>query len=350
MKLRIRPAVLLVALVACLSSASAEDPYKPSSFVIRSVFADGRLWVLSDADTLSSIAKGDSHWAAEQPTDLVRDICATSGGLVAVTTPRSKQGGWSLQRRTGAKWTELASESTEKEWPHGLHCEADRITVITNTRLIFIEGETQMATRLDRRVGSIVGSAFHGDADYFFVGINLGEWGGGLQRIDRRLGTVAMIESNRTGSLCGGPLNTECDPVNGLAGAPWAQDCVVAAVGLAHLSEHGRLVEICGDQVERLYYRRQGRPVDSGQDEVDDRGDTTAFSALVRTNDSLWAAGSDGIYRLRERGAVDYMPLPTFQKIDGIEVSFDLPDIIVLMSEIDACEMCVGSEPIVVAR
>jgi hypothetical protein len=349
-KLRILIAVLLAALAASLSSASAEDPYKPSSFVIRSVFADGRLWILSDADTFSSLAKGDSHWLAEHFPDPVRDICVTSDGLIAVTTPRSKAGGWSLWRRKGDQWTELATESAEEEWPHGLHCEADRITLITNVRLISIVGETQTAIRLDQRVGSMIGGAYYGDADYFFVGVNNGEWGGGLQRIDRRLGTVTTIEGNRTGSLCGGPLNTKCDPVTGLTAAPWTKGCVVAAVGLAHLSEHGRLVEICGDQVERLYYRRQGRPVDSGQDEVDDRGDTTAFSSLVRTNDSLWAAGSDGIYRVRKRGAVEYVPLPKFQKIDGIEVSFDLPDVIVLMTEIDPCEMCVGSEPIVVAR
>jgi hypothetical protein len=83
---------------------------------------------------------------------------------------------------------------------------------------------------------------------------------------------------------------------------------------------------------------------------VDDRGRTTAFSALVRTNGALWVAGSDGIYRLRKRDAVEYVPLPDFKKIDGIEVSFDLPDVIVLMTEIDPCEMCSGSEPMVVAR
>jgi hypothetical protein len=351
--LRILPAVLLVALAAALSSASAEESDEPSSFVIRSVFADGRLWVLSDADTLSSIAKGDSHWAAERPADPVRDICATSDGLVAVTTPRSKAGGWSLWRRTGGNWTELAAKSTEKEWPHGLHCDSNRITVITDIRLISIEGETQTAIRLDRPVGSMIGSAFYGDADYFFVGINHGEWGGGLRRIDRRLGTVTTIEGNRAGSLCGGPLDTTCDPITGLAGAPWAKGCVVATVGLDHLGiEDGRLVEICGERVDRLYDRPLGHPAVGSQDQADgdDIGETVAFSALVRAGDSLWAAGSDGIYRLRDRGLVETLPLPAFQKIDGIEVSFDLPDVVVLMTEIDACDECVGSEPMVVAR
>lgn len=118
------------------------------------------------------------------------------------------------------------------------------------------------------------------------------------------------------------------------------------------MGEHGRLVEICGDRIERLYYQRQGVPANGKQDDEDDRDvdETVAFSALIRSGDSLLAAGSDGIYRMRERGVVDYTPLPAFQNIDGIEVSFDLPGIVVLMTEISACDMCSASEPLVVAR
>jgi len=31
---------------------------------------------------------------------------------------------------------------------------------------------------------------------------------------------VSAIERNTSGELCGGPLNTECDPVNGIAAEP----------------------------------------------------------------------------------------------------------------------------------
>ena len=353
MRLGILFAAMVAALIACLPSASAGNSYptEPPAFVIRSVFADGRLWILTDAGSVASIAEGDSDWTDETLPDLVRDICATATGVVAVTGPKSEGGGWSLRRRQAANWVEVAAGTLEKEWPHGLHCESDGITLITNVRLIFIQGNQQTSIHLTQKVGSLVGGAFYGNADHFFVGINHGEWGGGLRRIDRRLGTVVTLESNLTGSLCGGPLNTKCDPVNGLAAAPWAHDCVVAAVGLAHLSEHGRLVEICRDRIKRVYYRRQGFPENDRQ-VTDDRdiGPTTAFSALIRSGDSLWAAGSDGIYRMRERGVVDYMPLPAFQNIDGIEVSFDLPGIVVLMTEINACDMCSASEPLVVAR
>jgi len=344
---------MMAALAANLPTALAEDSYptEPPAFVIRSVFADGRLWILTDTGSLSSIAEGDSHWTDQALPDPVRDICATTSGLVAVTGPKSDDGGWSLRRRQEANWVEVAAGTIDKEWPHGLHCESGLVTLITNLRLISIYDGYQTSIHLVQKVGSLVGGAFYGNADYFFVGINHGEWGGGLRRIDRHLGAIATLESNRTGSLCGGPLNTKCDPINGIVAAPWADDCVVAAVGLAHLGEHGRLVEICGDRIERLYYRRQGFPENDKQD-VDDRdiGPTTAFSALIRSGDSLWAAGSDGIYRMRERGVVDYMPLPAFQNIDGVEMSFDLPGIVVLMTEINACDMCSASEPLVVAR
>ena len=345
---------MVAVLIACLPSASAGNSYptEPSAFVIRSVFTDGRLWILTDTGHLSSIAEGDPHWTDETLPDPVRDICATTTGVVAVTGPKSEGGGWSLRRRQVGNWTEVAAGTIRKEWPHGLHCESDLVTLITNVRLISIQDDYQASIHLVQKVGSLVGGAFYGNADYFFVGINHGEWGGGLRRIDRRLGTIATLQSNRTGSLCGGPLNTKCDPVNGIAAAPWAHDCVVAAVGLAHMGEHGRLVEICGDRIERLYYQRQGAPANGKQDDEDDRDvdETVAFSALIRSGNSLLAAGSDGIYRMRERGVVEHTPLPAFQNIDGIEVSFDLPGIVVLMTEINACDMCSASEPLVVAR
>lgn len=54
---------------------------------------------------------------------------------------------------------------------------------------------------------------------HVFVGYNAGEFGGGLQRIDRTTGIVSNID-DIDGDLCGGNLNPACDPVNGLATIP----------------------------------------------------------------------------------------------------------------------------------
>src|SRR6185437_3906330 len=88
-----------------------------------------------------------------------------------------------------------------------------------------------------------------------FVGLNEGEWGGGLRRIHRQTGDVIVVQRNASGELCGGPLNTDCDPVNGIISDPWAEDCVVLSIGLVHFAPHGRIDEVCGDRVKRLYFK-----------------------------------------------------------------------------------------------
>jgi hypothetical protein len=77
-------------------------------------------------------------------------------------------------------------------------------------------GARQAALRLSGPIQALVTAAVHVTPQAVFVGLNAGEWGGGLKRIDRRSGGVETIERNTTGGLCDGPLNTDCDPVQGL--------------------------------------------------------------------------------------------------------------------------------------
>jgi len=46
-----------------------------------------------------------------------------------------------------------------------------------------------------------------------YVGVNRGEWGGGLQRVDVQTGVVTNVERRDTKDLRGGPLTSDCDPV-----------------------------------------------------------------------------------------------------------------------------------------
>jgi hypothetical protein len=65
------------------------------------------------------------------------------------------------------------------------------------------------------RSGVAVSAASPQEAESIYVGFNVGEWGGGLQRVDLKTGAVADIERRDTKDLCAGPLNRECDPVTG---------------------------------------------------------------------------------------------------------------------------------------
>jgi hypothetical protein len=187
---------------------------------------------------------------------------------------------------------------------------------------------------------------------HIFVGFNAGEWGGGLQRIDRATGEVATIEQNDSGELCGGPLNTDCDPVNGIATEPWNADCVAAAVGLVHFAPHGRIVEICDKTVKRLYFKPYGPPAPNNRVVVhrDEPFETVAFFGLSQQRDALWVVGIDGIYRIGADGAERFFPLPEFKPRGGILVSFDLPDFVLVLTDVNQRKSLSGSVPIIVSR
>jgi hypothetical protein len=78
--------------------------------------------------------------------------------------------------------------------------------------------------------------------------------------------------------------------------SPWKPSCVVVAVGLIHMSSHGRLVEVCGDEARSIYAKQAGeRPKRyRGADPFP----SVAFFGLLRDGDALVAVGSDGLYRL----------------------------------------------------
>jgi hypothetical protein len=191
--------------------------------------------------------------------------------------------------------------------------------------------------------------------DQFFVGFNVGEFGGGLRRIDRQSGKVAQIERNASGKLCGGPLNAACDPVTGVAAEPWKPDCIAAAIGLVHFASHGRVVEVCGDQVQRLYFKDYSTSWLDGRKVVQPKDDepffsTVAFFGLARDGDTLWAPGIDGIYNIGADGTARIVPLPPFKEIGGIQVSFDLPRFVLVLTAINRRLSMGGAAPLPASR
>jgi len=183
-----------------------------------------------------------------------------------------------------------------------------------------------------------------------FVGHNLGEWGGGLIRIDRGTGAVVRIERNDSGDLCGGPLNSECDPVNGIAATLGNPGCVVVAIGLVHFKPHGRLVEVCGEQVRRLYFKPVGTDRNASRRKRDEPFSTIAFFGLAHSGESLVAVGIDGLYRLHPDGTVTFASLPAFRSVGDIRVSFAVRDVILVFTEVNRRRSISGAVPMLVPR
>jgi hypothetical protein len=351
---RARPAIRLVLLVIIAvlpTRASAIEPERPGqeSFLTRAVFAEGRLWVLSDAGDLSSVTEGQDTRTAEAIPEKALDLCVREGRPVVITG--SKEGyEWTLRQRSDEAWSTAAVIQTDGDGPLAIDCAASRIMLLTTRRLIDLDGNRQNAIRLSGTLSGGLISSTYGTSDQFFVGFNAGEWGGGLRRIDRRSGDITVVERNSSGELGGGPLNTACDPVNGISAEPWKLDCIVAAIGLVHFEPHGRIVEVCGNQVQRLYYKSYGNNRSSNHSKDDEPFSTVAFFGLTREGNTLSAVGIDGIYDIGPGGTAHITPLPHFKDVGGIALSFDLPRFVLVLTNVNQRRSISGAVPLLVPR
>lgn len=331
----------LIAVMPMQAWAIEPDRTGQEAFLKRAVFADGRLWILSDAGKLSHISEGQDTRIEEPLPGPALDLCVQDAQPVVITAPIQGGSPWTLHRRGHDGWRSDAQISTKSETLLAMDCAANRVTLLTTRRLIDINGDTQRAISLNERLGSRLISSAYSTKNHFFIGLNAGEWGGGLHRIDRRSGEITTIEHNSTGARCGGPLNTACDPVNGIAAEPWNPDCLVAAIGLVHFASHGRIVEICGKHINQIYTKPyEGDPTFS----------TVAFFGLIRERDVVWAVGIDGLYKIGKGGDAQFVPLPNFKEVGKIAVSFDIPHLVIVLTDINQRHSLSGSVPMLVPR
>lgn len=317
--------------------------------ISRAVFAQGRLWLLEDEGSLSSLAPDETQPRPVALPGKAIDICKAAGTPVALVADRDK---WALGTLS-AGWKAIASVATQGDGFVALDCGdgAGPISLVSNRRLVELRDGQTRSTNLRQPLQEPSGVATtFGTADSVWIGVNAGEWGGGLRRIARRDGAVETVERNRSGDLCGGPLNTSCDPVTGIVAAPWNSACVVVAIGLVHLMSHGRLVEVCGSTVRRLYFKAlDPQPPRGGLDEGEPPS-TVAFFGLASRAGSWWAVGTDGLYRFEGVHGPDFRPLPTFQNKGGYSVSFDIPGLALVLTDVNRRRAVSGSVPIMAVR
>jgi hypothetical protein len=348
-------APFVIAVLAALISvpAAALEPKRPGqeSSLTRAFFSEGRLWLLSDAGEISSIAEGKNTRVEERLPEPALDLCLQNGRPVAITCQRDQCRNWTVRQRIKGEWSIEDTIKTQGDDLIGLSCTAEKVTLLTSRRLIDSAKGRQTSVVLSDELSLKQLVIMVDTPNRVFLGFNEGEWGGGLWQIDRNSGNVASIERNASGQLCGGPLNSVCDPVNGIVIEPWKPDCIAVTVGLVHFTPHGRIVEVCGDDVRKLYYK----PYEKQQFGGSKRGgeepfETVAFFGLTSEGGQLWAAGIDGIYRINSSGVTQFGPLPKFERIGGVDVSFDLQNFVVVLTSIAARHSVSSAMPIIVPR
>ncbi len=346
-------AVFVAAAVqACRNSASISEDAEQVAMqpIIRAVFAHDRLWLLHLDGSLVSLGSDGAKPEAVDFNGKLVEICKSADDLTAVMD--DGRGAWTLQRYSPDRWIVRTKLPTNGDTLVAVDCVGGGdITLVTNRRLLEVQGGTVHAQTLTKELEPpLVNGAALATQDAVWIGFNNGEWGGGLRRIDRSDGQVVTIERNQSGALCGGPLNTSCDPVNGVAVSPWKPSCVMAAVGLVHMMAHGRIVEVCGKDVRRLYFKPFDPQPPRGTFDDGEPASTVAFFSLAHRDNKIWAIGVDGLYRFTGPQSPEFQPLPKFQNKGGYWVSFDVPGIALVMTEVNQRASMSGTVPIMTVR
>lgn len=302
--------------------------------VVRAATAGDALWYLTAAGRIAAIdvATGAHHAvAASGGIDLVAGERAVwflrhvpPGAVGAAGTFRL-----SMARRGAAEDVPLPPDLTG---PLGLVVQDGRILVLADKAVHErpVSGGAWSTRPLMGKWPSLPGLASATVIDdALYVGLNLGEFGGGVRRVDLRTGVEAAIERRDGEELCAGPLNADCDPVTALVPDRERAGCVLAAIGLSHMAhESGRVVRICGTRVELAFERGYAT---SFQGRVIPQSEPVLGLAWDRRNE-LWILSSRGLYRLHA-GTMTVQPLEEPESLGGLSVHRPAPGLLVIATE-----------------
>ncbi|HLI79040.1 MAG TPA: hypothetical protein VKV03_03595 [Candidatus Binataceae bacterium] len=338
----------LISFCARTAFAAPASGAEPETYVRRAAFSDGRLWIITSEGTLFSLNESSEHRVDEGLPDRALDLCVQRQHPVIVTCAGDRCRSWNVWRYLSGKLVLEDSIRTQGDDLAGVACSDNDLVVLTSRRLIDLEEGRLTSVALSYEIARKELSLLSIGRD-LLVGVNDGEFGGGLWRINGKTGEVNVVDRRAPGELCGGPLNSDCDPVTGIALEPWKPPCAAVAIGLQHLfMSSGRIDEVCRDSVRELY----SKPHDEKWAIAENRRniDSIPFYGLASTKDALWSAGLDGIYRIDETGVTRVAAPTKYKSIDGIKVNFEFPDLVFVLGTISSRPQENGAVPMIVAR
>jgi hypothetical protein len=355
-------AVILFACAVAGASVGYPSDLEPTragqdSFVSRAIFANGQLWLLTDGGAVSTIAPGSNQRREVALPESALDLWSFDGRPMVLTGNREGGPSWTVRSWNHGGWVSTGTVAISGEVFIAASSSKAATVILTSRRLIEVSQneirEVDVSWPEHEALRGI--PSMHITPDQVLLGRNAGEWGGGLFAINRTTGTVRSIEE-RSADLCAGVLNAECDPVTGISDEPGHPNCVVASIGLRHLLSRGRIVEVCGTAVRKVYSSRDsslGRDLLKriGIAENDaDRAASVPFFGITTRDNAIWAVSPDRLYEIKTDGSIEAHPLPNFDTVGTIQVSFADPKFVFVRTDINERHSASGSVPILVPR
>ncbi|MDE1915226.1 MAG: hypothetical protein KGJ57_10025 [Sphingomonadales bacterium] len=284
----------------------APRPGERSPEIVAGAYHAGLLYLLDESGAVQVWPEGSHHGTPYKTPGPVSSFCLAGQDVWAVTTdgPSKPALLWSRRITSGQAGTGTWSKSgafpqNVKQRVLKLDCSGlEPIIVSTDALTMPVSGRTvPLKSNAPIGPGYVVSQVNDG---MLWLGLNAGEWGGGLRRIRLADGMMDAPSAIDSKTLCGGTLNPACDPVTGLAPDPARADCMIATIGLVHMMSHGGVVRICGKDVSLIYAKPYTLQPDwYWQGKLDgDREESVAFHSMAAApgGGKAFAVASDGVY------------------------------------------------------
>jgi hypothetical protein len=292
-----------------------------SGNIVRAIYHNNRLWLLSDQGALVSLSETDKDVRHEVPGGLVKDACVYDDKLTAAVTEDSTSSIWLIRTFEQGSWRDTARVTSDGTILLGLVCDNAGLNLLTQDHLFTIRDQTVSQVRLSGDFPEMevplqyAGISTAGTETKVWAAFHLGEWGGQLHIIDR---------------ISGDRFLTAYGNVTAMASVPWKKDCVAAAIGNIHFLASGEVAIACTDTPETIYKKPFGERFKTPDLPEDEAYQTIPFYGIAVKGGRMTAIGADGIYRINASGKANFTPLPAFRPIGNFSVSFGDPDVVLV--------------------
>lgn len=246
--------------------------------------ANGVIWILGSDGELLRMPSIDTSSFDVAERD-VAEICADGTELRFLQA--GPMGVWSL--KSSSSQSPLISISKEDGQPLALVCSSHQSVIVTDKVIAVHEFSANKITPLSAPLyaGKYTAAI---EGRNLLVGIDAGEWGGGLRKIDIDNGSVAEINDNHP-DPCKALVNSLCRTVTSIIKDANNASCFVVASGLEHKYTSGRLVKLCENEFSILIELRR------------DRLNSVPFYHLIYASGKLHASSDKGVYTIQNEHA-----------------------------------------------